>query len=139
MTMRSIAAILSAALFGSSLAAQGDCPMERTENVPANIATGPAQGCGGLDYDLGGVRVATVQNNCPLFVIYTPPHQIAVESKHRTQVASVALSPITKVVFRCQTRWFLIFPVGSTCAFAHQLNVGSVQLLVTQPCAGETP
>lgn len=150
MIQRSIAALPFAARFVSSLLfalllaplaslqpslrAQDNCPMVQAEHRPADLQYGPAQRCGGIDYQLGNVTVSTMRDGCPLFSIYTPPHDVAVPSLRRTMVDSVAMQPITKVSFRCQQDWFLIFPIGSACVFDRQLNVGTVLLLVTRPC-----
>jgi len=139
MNMQSIAAKLFAVFFTLSLVAQNNCPMEKAENVPADLLIGPAYDCGGLNYFIGGVQITTAQNGCPLFVIYTPPHQKAVESRLLTQVAHVGSAPITKTFFKCVTRWFLFIPIGSACVFSNQVNVGSVQLLITQGCPAIQP
>jgi hypothetical protein len=129
----SLAASCALALAANTIA-QDNCPMQTTQNVPANLTYGPSQSCGGIDYHIGELQVSTMRGSCPLFVIYTPPHQIAVPSPLRTFVDVVGQVPITKVTFRCDTRWFLILPVGSSCIADQHLNVGSVQQLVTRPC-----
>jgi hypothetical protein len=134
MTLRSIGAMLLAAVFSFSLVAQDNCPFERTAHLEAELKLGPAQGCGGVSYQVGGVSVSTVRDGCPLFSIYTPPHDIAVRSTSRTMIQCLSLQPITKVIFSCAQDWFLIFPIGSSCSFVQQLNVGTVPVLVSQPC-----
>ncbi len=133
----SLLASLLAALLSPlqpSLRAQDNCPMVQAEHRAADLLLGPAQRCGGIDYQLGNITVSTMRDGCPLFSIYTPPHDVAVPSVRRTMVDSLVLQPITKVAFRCQQDWFLIIPIGSACVFDRQLNVGTVTLLLTRPC-----
>lgn len=131
---RSFAAASLAALCSLPLAAQTECPRQQAQPVPADLQYGPTQRCGSIDYQFGGLTVSAGKDGCPLFVIYTPPHDIAVPSEQRTQVVSTALQPITKSFFDCKQDWFLFIPVGTSCAFRGQFNVGTVQLLVTTSC-----
>ncbi|MCC7064306.1 MAG: hypothetical protein IT456_15960 [Planctomycetes bacterium] len=134
--VQSLAAMLFAAMFSPSVTinAQDNCPFERTQHIEANIQHGPAQNCGGVNYQVGGVSVTTARDGCPLYAIYTPPHDVAVRSTNRTSVQVVSLQPITKVIFECRDDWFLIFPIGSTCVYSRQVNLGSVPLCLSQPC-----
>src|SRR5690606_10151089 len=110
-------------LGAAPLAAQDNCPMEATRRVPLDVLHGPQQSCGGIDWQIGGVQVSTVRDSCPLYVIVTPAHDIAVTSKQRTQVEPIATLAVTKVVFACRPDYFLFFHIGSTCVFSQQLNV----------------
>ncbi|MCA8965062.1 MAG: hypothetical protein H6838_01595 [Planctomycetes bacterium] len=121
------------------LLAQDNCPMEATRREPLAVFQGPAQNCGGLDWHIGGVQVAAVRDACPLFVIVTPAHDVAVRSTQRTQVEAIATVPVTKVTFECDADYFLFFHIGSSCVFGRQLNVGLVHLMVTRPCATIEP
>lgn len=134
MNFRSLAATLFPFALALSLGAQGNCPREKTQHVAANLETGPAQKCGGVEYKLGDLRVATIQDGCLQFVIITPPHDVAVPSPQATMLEVVSLQPITTVVFGCKKDWFLFFPIGSSCSFESQTNNGSVPLMVTRPC-----
>ena len=133
-----LTALACSLALAADAAAQTTCPMQTTQNVPGDLTYGPSQSCGGIDYQIGDVHVATSRGGCPLFVIHTPPHQIAVPSPMRTFVDVVAQVPITQVTFRCETRWLLIVPIGSSCVADKQLNVGTVQQLVTRPCQPST-
>ncbi|MBZ0150126.1 MAG: hypothetical protein K8J09_01240 [Planctomycetes bacterium] len=133
MNVRSLLMMLFTAVFAVGAAAQ-NCPKERTLDVPASVTFGPVQNCGDINYRLPGISLSTVPNGCPMFLIYTPPHQVAVPSDNLTQVVSTSTSAITLATFRCQTRWLIIIPIGSNCVLDQQKNVGVVQTLVTAPC-----
>ncbi len=139
MELRSLAAASLLLASGTPAFAQDNCPMEATRREPLAVFQGPAQNCGGLDWRLGGVQVTAVRDACPLFVIVTPAHDVAVRSTLRTQVEAIAAVPVTKVTFECDADYFLFFHVGSSCVFGRQLNVGVVHLMVTRPCAPIEP
>ena len=134
MSFRFAFAVTLAAALATSLAAQDNCPRQTTQHVPEDLTYGPLQRCGGIDYRIGDVQIATIRDACPLFVVYTPPHDVVVPSPLRTQVDIVAQQPITKVTFRCETQWFLFLPIGSYCLADQKINVGVVPLLLTRPC-----
>lgn len=127
------AAALVAAL-ATSLAAQSPCPMQTTQHVPENLTTGPMQDCSGIRYPVVEVPTRLVQGSCPTFVVYTPPHEIAVPSPNQTYVEVVQTLPITMVTFECTTRWLLILPIGTNCSPSKVTNVGAVHTMVTRPC-----
>lgn len=129
------AALLTAATFVFPAAAQDNCPLQQAQHVDASLQMGPEQACGSIEYQIGGLSVQSHRGGCPLFAIYTPPHDVAAPSQRRTRVESVALQPITQVFFRCEQEWFLFFPIGSSCAFDRTVNVGTVAVLVTRECA----
>lgn len=139
MDLRSLAAASLLLVSGTSVFAQDNCPMEATRREPLAVFQGPAQNCGGLDWNLGGVQVSSVRDACPLFVIVTPAHDVAVRSTQRTQVEPIATVPVTKVTFVCDDDYFLFFHIGSSCVFGRQLNVGMVHLMVTRPCETIAP
>jgi hypothetical protein len=135
MSLQLRAATTIAAVLAMPLSAQETCPNERTDHVAAQVTIGPLQSCGGFNYQIGGVQVGTPQNGCPLFVIYTPPHEVAVTTKAETKVTATGkASPITMVSFVCSTDWFLFIPTGSTCSLDRTVNIGSVERLVTVAC-----
>jgi hypothetical protein len=134
MLHRSLAALFAAATLVSSTTAQDSCPHQVARHVEASLQIGPEQACGSVEYQIGGLSVQTGRGGCPLFAIYTPPHDLAVPGERRTRVESVALQPITQVFFRCQQDWFLFFPVGSSCTLDRTVNVGTVAVLVTRQC-----
>lgn len=139
MTLRSFAARLLAALLPFAATAQGNCPCEQAQHRDAALQMGPEQSCGSIEYQIAGISVQSVRGGCPLFAIYTPPHDVAVPGPRRTLVDSVALQPITQVFFRCEQEWFLFFPVGSSCAYDRTVHVGTVALLVTRECRDPAP
>ncbi|HEX5050520.1 MAG TPA: hypothetical protein VFZ65_01995 [Planctomycetota bacterium] len=117
--------------------ASAQCPNERTQAVPADLEIGAAQDCGGFQYRIAGVQVNSSDGGCPVFVIYTPPHEIAVASSEGTKVEPTgAPSPITMASFKCQTNWFLFVPIGSSCVLDRVVNLGFVPHLHTVPCTG---
>ncbi|MBM4061372.1 MAG: hypothetical protein FJ265_09815 [Planctomycetes bacterium] len=134
MIARSSALALLTATVSFPLAAQEHCPYQQAHHVEADLQFGPAMGCGGVKWQFGNVAVSTEKQGCPLFVVYTPPHDVAVPSTRPVYVDSIALQPITQVFFQCTQEWFLFFPIGSACAFDRQINVGTVSLLVTRAC-----
>jgi hypothetical protein len=127
------AAALMAALL-SSLAAQTPCPMQTTQHVPENVHTGPLQDCNGVQYPVIEVPTRLVKGTCPTFIVYTPPHEIAVPSPNQTYVDVVQTLPITMVTFECNTRWLLFLPIGTNCTPSQTSNVGYVLSLVARPC-----
>lgn len=130
---RSLALVVAGAL-AAPLAAQDSCPMQTTQHVPENVTYGPPQPCGGFAYQIGNLQLSTARGSCPLFVVHTPPHEIAVPSANRTMVDVVAQVPITKITFVCDTRWFLFLPIGSACVADRIVNVASVNQMVARPC-----
>ncbi len=139
MNFRFLFALSCALAFAATSTAQDSCPMQTTQHVPADLTYGPDQHCGGINYSLGDVQISTIRGSCPLFVVYTPPHDIVVPSPLRTMVDTAAQLPITKVTFRCVKEWFLFLPIGSVCVADKQLNVGVVHLLLTRPCPPVAP
>ncbi len=135
MNMRFLLAMTLATFPAMPLLAQDNCPKERTKNVPADVTIGPLQNCGGFSYQIGGVQVGTPQNGCPLFVIYTPPYEIAAPSEAETKVVPMgAPSPVTMASFVCTTDWFVIIPIGTTCVLDKTVTIGAVGHLVTVGC-----
>ncbi len=133
------ASVLSFLLCIAPAAAQDDCPMQTTQHVNENVTYGPPQTCGGFTYTFGNLQLSTLRDACPLFVVYTPPHDLAVPSPNRTMVDVAAQMPITKVTFRCVTEWLLVLPIGSTCIADRTFVVGQVPQLVTRPCPPVAP
>jgi hypothetical protein len=124
-----------AMLLATSLAAQVACPMQTTQHVPENLAIGPLQTCDGLSYEIIDGPGKRVVGTCPTFVVYTPPHEIAVPSANLTYVEVTGQLPITKMVFECTTRWLLILPIGTNCEAGPTQTLGFVRTMVTKPCA----
>ena len=133
MNLRFVSTLLSAAFLLTSLVAQ-DCPRERVESRPATIQNGPPGNCSGLEYEVGGIRVATKAVVCPTFVIFTPPHDVAVASTKNTYVHETASLPITFIKFECVREYFLVIPLGLKCEAGETKNVGFVRLMETRPC-----
>lgn len=127
------AAALLAAL-ATSTPAQTPCPMQTTLHVPEDVKLGPNQDCGRVDYGVIEIGSRLKADTCPTFVIYTPPHDIAVAATTQTYVDVLQTLPITMVTFECRTRWLLFLPIGSNCAPSQPSNVGFVQSLIARPC-----
>ncbi len=121
-------------MLAASTPAQTPCPMQTTLHVPENVSIGPVQDCGDLDYSVIEVGGHIDGGKCPTFLVYTPPHDIAVASTTQTYVDVLQTLPITLVTFQCTTRWFLFLPIGSNCAASKPSNVGYVQSLLARPC-----
>ena len=134
---RCLVSFVAALAFAAVALAQTNCPMEAARRVDMRVVQGIAQNCGGLTWSIGNVQVSTTRDNCPLYVIITPAHDVATASRNFTQVVPTLSMPITKVTFICRPDYFLIFHIGSACVYGTQLNLGAVQLLNTQPCAIE--
>lgn len=131
-------ALAGAIPFAAPVVAQDTCPMQTTQHVPESLTYGPKQECGGFSYQIGDLQIGSPRDACPLFLVYVPPHDIAVPSQQRTFVEVVGQVPITQVTFRCAREWFLFLPVGSTCVADQKLNVGSVLQLLARPCPPAT-
>ena len=116
------------------LAQASSCPEQKARHVPLDVFYGPSQNCGGFTYSVGGVQIGANQKGCPLFIIVTPPHEIAEPTSQLTRVQVTGTSPISMVTFTCATDWFLIIPVGSSCMLDQSVNIGTVQSLTTVPC-----
>ena len=129
-----LAATFAGLLAVPMLAQASPCPMEKAKHVPLDVRYGPSQNCGGFTYTIGGVQIGANQKGCPLFIIVTPPHEIAEPSSLETKVQVTGTSPISMVTFTCTTDWFLIIPVGSSCTLDRSVNIGAVQNLITVPC-----
>lgn len=133
MNWRFVPTLLSAAFLLTSLVAQ-DCPREKAESRPATIHNGPPGNCSGLEYEVGGIRVATKAVVCPTFVIFTPPHDVAAASTKETYAHVTASLPITLIKFECEREYFLVIPLGLKCVAGDTKNVGFVRLMETRPC-----
>jgi hypothetical protein len=131
-----IAAAVCRAL-ATSTTAQTSCPMQTTQHVAETVSLGPTQDCGSLDYSLIEVSGRTGKGTCPTFLLYTPPHDVAVPAATMTYVDVLQTLPVTLVTFECHTRWLLFLPIGSNCAASQPHNVGFVQSMIARPC--QTP
>jgi hypothetical protein len=126
--------VCAAALFLGSIGhAQGDCPREKAQSVPRDITYGPSVSCGGLSYSLGGLSLSTT-TGCPLFVLITPAHEIAVPTSAMTKVEHVGNDAVRIFFFSCRTSYLLFIPISSTCVFDNAANAGTVMRLVTVSC-----
>lgn len=134
MTKRSLFAVALAASIVAPMTAQDTCPWQTTQHVAADVIYGPSQDCGGIDYRISEIQILSPKGPCPLFVIYVPAHDLVVPSPMRTRVDVIAQQPITKCIFECQSDWFLFIPLGSTCVFVRQINLGALPTLITRPC-----
>lgn len=121
------------------LAQASSCPREKTRHVPLDVAYGPSQDCGGFTYTIGGVQIGAAQKGCPLFIIVTPPHDVAEPSTLETKVQVTGIIPITLVTFTCATDWLLFIPIGSSCTLDQSVPVGTVHSLITVPCSQLPP
>ncbi|MBL9076307.1 MAG: hypothetical protein JNL08_02310 [Planctomycetes bacterium] len=117
------------------LAAQTPCPMQTTLHVPDSVVYGPQQDCGGVSYQLPDLQIQLDGGTCPTFVVYVPPHDVAVAATTLTFVEVIGHQPITMIQFECQTKWLLILPIGSECAASKPRTIGTVPQLLARPCA----
>ncbi|HZN40537.1 MAG TPA: hypothetical protein VFD82_17160 [Planctomycetota bacterium] len=135
MSSRSLLSMTFACFCAAPMLAQASpCPMEKTKHVPLDVFYGPSQDCGGFTYSVGGVTIGANRKGCPLFIIVTPPHEIAEPSSQETKVQVTANLPISMVTFTCTTDWILIIPIGSSCTLDRSVNLGTVQSMITVPC-----
>lgn len=111
------------------------CPMQTTQHVPSRVTNGPVRDCGGSGLQLVDVQVRFDAGQCPTFLLYEPPHEIAVPATTQTYVEVVGQNPITMVTFECRTQWLLFLPIGTECVRSGDRNVGSVLRLVARPCS----
>jgi hypothetical protein len=139
MTFRSIAATLLAALFATALGAQDNCPYEHAKHIPAKIDLGPKQECGGFSYRIGDLQVTSPGDSCPLWILYTPAHEIPESSSRRTQVASIGTANVVMITFRCVYDYFLFISIGSACVADPPRVIGVEQRLRTVGCPMTTP
>lgn len=133
MNWRFVSTLLSAAFLLTPLVAQA-CPREKAESRPATIQNGPPGNCSGLEYEVGGIRVATKAVVCPTFAIFTPPHDVATASTMDTYAHVTTSLPITLIKFECERDYFLVIPLGLKCVAGETKNVGFVRLMETRPC-----
>lgn len=138
--MRSFRIPFAAALLAAvatSATAQSTCPMQTTQHVPENISVGPMQNCSGLQVEIIEVTGRVPGGLCPTWMVYTPPHDIAVPSTLQTYVDELDTLAITMVTFECKTRWFLFVPIGTSCVATQKSNIGYVRSMIARPC--QTP
>lgn len=138
MNWRFVPTLLSAAFLLTSLVAQ-DCPREKAESRPATIQNGPPGNCSGLEYEVGGIRVATKNVVCPTFAIFTPPHDVAAASTKATYAHVTGSLPITMIKFKCEREYFILIPLGLACVAGETQNVGIVRLMETRSCPVAQP
>jgi len=140
MSSRSLLAATFAGLLAVPMLAQAaSCPEEKARHVPLDVLYGPSQACGGFTYTIGGVQIGANQKGCPLFVIVTPPHEIAEPSSQQTRVQVTGTSPITMATFTCTTTWILFIPIGTSCTLDKTIQTGTVQSLITVSCNQPPP
>ena len=139
MSSRSLLAAMFAGFLAVPMLAQVACPMEKARHVPLDVDYGPAQECGGFSYTVGGVQIGATQKGCPLFIIITPPHDIAEPSILETKVQVTGVSRITMVTFKCTTTWILFIPIGTSCTADQTILGGTVQNLITVSCNQPPP
>ncbi|HEX6810149.1 MAG TPA: hypothetical protein VF384_00875 [Planctomycetota bacterium] len=140
MSSSSILALAFASFLAVPVLAQASsCPMQKARHVPLDVRYGPAQDCGGFSYAVGGVQIGAQAKGCPLFVVVTPPHEVAEPSPLDTKVQVTGTSPVTMVSFICDTDWILFIPIGSSCTLDRTVVVGAVQSLITVPCSTVPP
>lgn len=130
-----VAAFMCLSAFAQTKPVSSSCPRERTQTIAADITWGPAQNCSGGSVELGGVQVQFPANTCPLNVIYTPQHEIAVPSQNNTLVHHISLEKVTFISFRCDRSYLIIVPWGWTCVADRQFTLGPVMRMVTAPCS----
>ena len=127
--------LLAAALVSTSLHAQSGCPWERARTVPGSWTSGPLANCDSvLTFEFGGVAIRQQHAGCPLFVIVTPQHEVAERSDRATRARAFAQAPVTTLFFHCDHEYFLIFPIGSTCAYHDRAVTGGVDRMQTESC-----
>lgn len=114
--------------------AQTSCPRQTTQHVAETISRGPAQDCGGADIEIIEVGARVDAGRCPTWMVYTPPHDIAVTATTETYVEVLQTLPITMVTFECTTRWLLFLPIGSSCKASQPSTVGAVYSMLARPC-----
>lgn len=134
-----LAATFAGLLALPMLAQASPCPMEKAKHVPLDVHYGPSQNCGGFTYSIGGVQIGANQKGCPLFIIVTPPHEIAEPSSLETKVQVTGTSNITMVTFKCTTTWILFIPIGTSCTLDQAIPTGQVQSLITVSCNQSPP
>lgn len=133
--MKILVAMLTAALASAPLLAQAGCTWERVRTVPGSWTSGPLASCDSvLTFDFGGVSIRQQQSGCPLFVLVTPQHEVPERSERATRVRAFAQAPVTTLFFRCEHEYFLIFPIGSACAYFDRAITGGVDRLQTEAC-----
>jgi hypothetical protein len=133
MHWKSIVAAAAACSFALPAAAQS-CPRERAQGVPLDVTYGPPQGCGSVTYAFAGVTLTGTKPDCPLFIVFTPAHDIAAPTSSETMVEVTSTVPVTVHYFRCDTDWLIVIPIGSSCVFQNMATLGARNLLRTIPC-----
>ncbi len=132
-------ALVVAALFGTGLLAQQTkCAHLRARTVPeAQTISGLVSSCGSVRLTIGGLTVQGPSSGCPAFIIHTPEHEIIEHSPHRTWVTNYGQRAVTTFRFECQTDWFILIPIGSSCRHVDMRTSGTVDRWVTRNCDEE--
>jgi hypothetical protein len=125
-----------AVLLAAALPAQvRGCPYERAQTVPASWVAGPVVRCSnGLGITINGVNVQMPNNTCPVFVIITPTHEIAVPSDRPTRTSVLRVDPELTAFFACDADYFLFIYLGADCVLDRTVVSGAVNRLFTQSC-----
>ena len=134
------ASVLLAAWIGSLLPAQaGNCSRTMAQTVPTRQDNGLIQDCGTLTVKVSGFEVGTPATGCPLFIVYTPEHEVMVPSPNDTETRTYSHVPILLLKFECKTSRFLwLIPVGSSCVHRGHDLVGTLPRMVTVACPRDT-
>ena len=122
-----------ALIAGAHLAAQ--CPRTSASFVAGSQSTGPVMNCGtGIHIEIGGVAYNSGSAACPLFILFTPDHEVPQAASTDTYTQSYA--KVDTILFRlqCQTDYFLFFGIGSSCVHVDKSVVGTFDRLSTLNC-----
>jgi hypothetical protein len=104
-----------ALLLPATLMAQG-CPHQVAKRVAESVTFHGAQNCGSVRVQIGGISLSST-TGCPLMAKYTPEHAVAEYAPNsETKVQDLGpAGPTTLITFRCESDYFLIFAISSSC------------------------
>ena len=118
--------------------ATGQCPNTKAQTIAASTILTGQQNCGISNLDLGSIQINSKQNQCPLFAIDTPAHEvvIAANSEAMTKTMVTAIVSEWTYFFKCKQVWYVVVPWGSTCVIDRTILRNTLHRRVTIPCSG---
>jgi hypothetical protein len=129
--LRSFAGL--ALVAGAHLAAQ--CPRTSASFVAGTHVSGPVVVCGsGITIEVGGVTFKSPSTGCPLYVVFTPDHEVPQPANADTYTQSYARVEAYLFRLQCLNHYFLFIGIGSSCVHLDKSVTGTYDRLVTLNC-----
>jgi hypothetical protein len=118
--------VAAALLLPATLMAQG-CPHQVARQIGESVTFHGVQSCGSVQVQISGITLSSA-NGCPLMAKYTPAHAVpdyVPTSETKVQDLGPA-GPTLVISFRCDSDYFLIIPIGSSCVVDQMFSAANM-------------